>query len=72
MAKARLIGMFNVGQQVLFTTDSKGLGRQDVGTIVKLHRSGRNGSAEIKTGGAMSGLPSKVTRSLRTVHVLTA
>lgn len=63
--KAGRAKMFSKGQQVLFKTGPRG-SRTDVGTIVKVHNSGKNGSAEIRTNGAV-GLPSKVTRMLQYV-----
>ena len=67
--KGTMINQFKVGQYVMFSTGPKGV-RQDSGVIHKLHASGKNGSAEIRTHGAI-GLPSKVTRSLRFVNKVT-
>ena len=63
--KGGMCKMFNVGRHVSFKTGPRGC-RVDYGSIVKLHASGKSGSAEIRTNGAV-GLPSKVTRSLRFV-----
>jgi len=63
--RAGMIKMFHVGQHVAFKTGPRGA-RTDYGSIVKLHPSGKSGSAEIRTNGAM-GLAPKVTRSLRFV-----
>ena len=63
--KAGMVKQYHVGQHVSFKTGPRGC-RTDYGNIVKLHPSGRYGSAEIRTNGAV-GLPSKVTRSLQYV-----
>lgn len=69
--KGELVEKFKVGQSVLFGTDTHGMGRSDVGVIVKLYKSGKSGRAKIKLIDALPGLPPHVTRSLRTVRVLT-
>ena len=63
--KGTMLNQYSVGQEILFSTGSKGA-RQDTNRIVKLHRSGSCGTAEIRTQGAV-GLPSRLTRSLRFV-----
>jgi len=69
--KGLLLDKFRVGQSVMFSTDSKGLGRIDVGIIVKLYKSGKSGRAKIRLVDALPGLPPHVTRSLRTVRIIT-
>ena len=69
--KGELVEKFQVGQSVLFSTDSQTLRREDVGVIVKLYKSGKSGRAKIRLIDALPGLPPHVTRSLRTVRVLT-
>ena len=53
-----LVSMFRIGQPVTYITKGAVGG---VGAIVKLHHSGRNGSAEIRTNGK------KITRRLQFV-----
>lgn len=66
-----MVPQFSVGQHVHFKTGPEEMARTDGGTIVKLHKSGSAGSAEIRpdppADATTARLPSKVTRSLRFV-----
>lgn len=66
--KGAMLNQYAVGQEIAFSTGPKAF-RQDTGRIIKLHRSGSCGTAEIRTHGAV-GLPSRLTRSLRFVSKL--
>lgn len=72
--KGKQVSMFNVGQLVNFVTNigtrKTPLTRTDQGTILKLHKSGSQGSAEIRPHTTQ--LPTgnrKITRRLQHVTV---
>lgn len=64
MGRGTAVSMFSKGQRVRFPTNRG----QGLGVIVKLHKAGRQGVAEIKPADPIAGSSKKVSRRLQFVH----